>query len=804
MPDDKISELPLVPSGTPSKATDEAVVNFRNPDGSFTTMRDTFAKMKAFFSGDKENTGVAQLLIDSHEAQLNPHPQYINSVLNLYDTYKYFRQGQNILIEVPQMGKVYTFNVNTDPYVTFDHQWLIDNELLGQYIFSIFNNSSTSNVTLLCGLNTYLNTFNNTSDTSVEIKPKQSALFYRESNGGSPLTYTVFLNKETSNGGIPEPTANGNWLRTNLGTWVEGVLLSTYNANVNTLKHAVKYGEAITKGQAVYASSADGTNIVVSLASNATEATSSKTLGLAVTTGALNAISEVITDGFLGGLNTSTATLGDPVWLGVGGNLIYGLTNKPIAPAHLVYIGVVTRVSATVGEILVKVQNGFELKEIHDVLLGTLVNNDVLVYESSTGLWKNKQLDTSMVATSTNKRFVTDAQLTVISNTSNTNSGDETNATIKTKLGVDLTNKVLVSDKATYDQYIEGISDKWIDAVAYKRLWDYSHVTGKAFTKNVFSRGWTSVSFQNGYSNFDGGYQTAQFRKIENNMVQFRGLIKKTTTVTAGETIFTLPLGCRPAQQVYLSAFVFDGTSVFRPAGIFILTDGTVNLGKDNSWSTMTFMSIELQFVASKYNLTIIGDSITVGQGATTPSTGGYAPRLANLLNASLVNRGIGGVLLQNSIGNTGNGANNIRDRYVSDVHPNQSDVIIIAGGVNDVFLNNSSVTALAYKNNIKEMIALSVQAGYNKRSIIVLTPFYVKPSQYAISSAPFNGGSLVRHQDFVKAAIDAVKETGAFYLDIYTAMLNGGGDSLITSDGVHPNDAGHTFIAQYLYDYMC
>lgn len=239
MPDDKISELPLVPSGTPSKATDEAVVNFRNPDGSFTTMRDTFAKMKAFFSGDKENTGVAQTLIDSHEEQLNPHPQYINSVLNLYDTYKYFRQGQNTLIEVPQMGKVYTFNVNTDPYVTFDHQWLIDNELLGQYIFSIFNNSSTSNVTLLCGPNTYLNTFNNTSDTSVEIKPKQSALFYRESNGGSPLTYTVFLNKETSNGGggggIPEPTVDGNNVRTKSGStlsWSQTELVSTTEKGV--------------------------------------------------------------------------------------------------------------------------------------------------------------------------------------------------------------------------------------------------------------------------------------------------------------------------------------------------------------------------------------------------------------------------------------------------------------------------------------------------------------------------------------------------------------------------------------------
>jgi hypothetical protein len=47
----------------------------------------------------------------------------------------------------------------------------------------------------------------------------------------------------------------------------------------SVLQHSVKAGESLTKGQAVYASSADGTNIIVSKASNATEQTSSKTMG---------------------------------------------------------------------------------------------------------------------------------------------------------------------------------------------------------------------------------------------------------------------------------------------------------------------------------------------------------------------------------------------------------------------------------------------------------------------------------------------------------------------------------------------
>jgi len=164
-------------------------------------------------------------------------------------------------------------------------------------------------------------------------------------------------------------------------------------AYTSVLKHTVKAGQAINKGQAVYVSSVAGTNMIVSKASNVSESTSSKTMGLLETTLALNGQGFVVTEGLLAGLNTNTATIGDPVWLGVNGDLIYGLVNKPYAPAHLVFIGIVTRVSATVGEIFVKPQNGFELKEIHDVDLisNPPTNNDVLVYDSATSLWKNKQ-----------------------------------------------------------------------------------------------------------------------------------------------------------------------------------------------------------------------------------------------------------------------------------------------------------------------------------------------------------------------------------------------------------------------------
>jgi hypothetical protein len=174
-----------------------------------------------------------------------------------------------------------------------------------------------------------------------------------------------------------------------------GTTVSWINAGSSTasdVQNQVKAGVAINKGQAVYVTGADGTNIIVGLASNTSEATSSKTLGLLNATVAVNGFADVVQIGKLAGLNTSTAVIGDPVWLGTNGNLIYGLANKPYAPAHLVYIGVVTRVNANNGEIFVTVQNGFELKEIHDVDIITTppVNGDVLGYNGT--LWVNKTI----------------------------------------------------------------------------------------------------------------------------------------------------------------------------------------------------------------------------------------------------------------------------------------------------------------------------------------------------------------------------------------------------------------------------
>lgn len=179
-----------------------------------------------------------------------------------------------------------------------------------------------------------------------------------------------------------------------LGTPVSGDLSNCF---VPKIKQLVRNDTSatITKGQAVYVSGANGTNVLISLAQANAESTSSKTLGIVEADIPKNANGYVIIEGILSGLNTSAAiNTGDPIWLSptTAGGFVYGITNRPLAPYHLVYLGVVTRKNNNNGEIYIKVQNGYEMDELHDVAISTPQDMEVLQYDAANSLWKNKSV----------------------------------------------------------------------------------------------------------------------------------------------------------------------------------------------------------------------------------------------------------------------------------------------------------------------------------------------------------------------------------------------------------------------------
>jgi hypothetical protein len=150
-------------------------------------------------------------------------------------------------------------------------------------------------------------------------------------------------------------------------------------------------GSTLTKGQAVYISGAQGNRVAVKLARADVEATSFGTIGLVAETIANGAEGFIIVSGALYKLDTTGFTAGATVYLSptTAGALT---TTKPQAPDQLVVVGWVERVDNIVGSIYVKVDNGYELDELHDVQVTSPQSGNLLIYDSSTspiGVWKN-------------------------------------------------------------------------------------------------------------------------------------------------------------------------------------------------------------------------------------------------------------------------------------------------------------------------------------------------------------------------------------------------------------------------------
>ena len=152
--------------------------------------------------------------------------------------------------------------------------------------------------------------------------------------------------------------------------------------------------------QAVRVSGAQGQRLAVAFAQANNDNNSADTIGLVTETIATNQEGFIITVGELEEINT-TGSLQGETW--VDGDVLYlspttagALTNiKPTgATGHIVVIGYVEYAHAIHGKIYVKIMNGWELDELHNVYISSVANNQGLFYESSSDLWKNKSIST--------------------------------------------------------------------------------------------------------------------------------------------------------------------------------------------------------------------------------------------------------------------------------------------------------------------------------------------------------------------------------------------------------------------------
>lgn len=156
--------------------------------------------------------------------------------------------------------------------------------------------------------------------------------------------------------------------------------------------------------QAVKITGAQGNRLKIGLARADSDPNSADTIGIVTETIANNQEGFVTSSGLVRNINT-TGSLQGETWN--DGDVLYlspitfgAITNvKPLAPQHTVILGFVVRAHPTQGQIYVKVDNGYELNELHNVRITTTpTNGQFLVYNSTLQVWENQTVATGGVS----------------------------------------------------------------------------------------------------------------------------------------------------------------------------------------------------------------------------------------------------------------------------------------------------------------------------------------------------------------------------------------------------------------------
>ena len=162
---------------------------------------------------------------------------------------------------------------------------------------------------------------------------------------------------------------------------------STTLVKINTLNQT---GYTISKGMVVRITGSNNASDTprITTASCVNDNNSANTLGIAMQDITNGSQGYVITEGVLTGIDTSLYTSGQLIYLGATGSIV---GTAPLAPSHSVRLGEVIRQQSNNGSIYVRIDNGYELDELHDVLITSASSGDLLIRSGSVWI-NNKQL----------------------------------------------------------------------------------------------------------------------------------------------------------------------------------------------------------------------------------------------------------------------------------------------------------------------------------------------------------------------------------------------------------------------------
>jgi hypothetical protein len=156
--------------------------------------------------------------------------------------------------------------------------------------------------------------------------------------------------------------------------------------------------------------SAQGERLAVDYALANNDANSADTIGVVYENINNNQTGKIVVIGELTGLDT-TGNIQGETW--TDGDLLFlspfvdgEITNiRPTAPNHTVVIGYVVHSNANNGKIYIKIDNGYEIGELHNCYLPSPNNNDGIFWSSGTTRYENKSIIQALGYTPYNTYF---------------------------------------------------------------------------------------------------------------------------------------------------------------------------------------------------------------------------------------------------------------------------------------------------------------------------------------------------------------------------------------------------------------
>lgn len=203
-------------------------------------------------------------------------------------------------------------------------------------------------------------------------------------------------------------------------------------------------------------------------------------------------------------------------------------------------------------------------------------------------------------------------------------------------------------------------------------------------------------------------------------------------------------------------------------------------------------------------NIHWFGDSYTQGSGASTTDNR-FTSIVTRALGAVEVNHGVAGTTMEKRIPIDYMASPNMVDNVVNiPVKVPNEAMIVFAFGLNDMGQTAPDYSTTNYKTDYQFVINSALSKGWLPSQILIIPAYYIGSAGYAVY-ATITGNAAptqARHLAFIQAAKEVSEANGTMYFDIYQDQTKNS-TTLLDPDNIHPNNAGHAYIAFDVLQYL-